>query len=76
MKKIGFVILAILLVSQLWAQENPVAIKNARILTVTHGVIEKGHLLIHKGKITDIGTDIQIPAAAQILEAEGMLEQN
>jgi imidazolonepropionase-like amidohydrolase len=35
-----------------------IAIKNARILTITQGVIDKGTILIKDGKIVDVGVDI------------------
>jgi len=73
MKKTGFVILTFILGSLLYAQENLLVIKNARILTVTKGVIGKGHILIQNGKIIDVGRDIKIPNSAQVLDAEGTL---
>lgn len=47
------------------------AIKNAKVITITNGVIDKGTVLIENGKIKAVGTDIEIPAEAQIIEAEG-----
>ena len=73
MKKIGLLFLIVVLVSFLGAQDDLLVIKNARILTVTKGVIEKGHILIQKGKIFDVGSDIKIPADAEVLDAEGKL---
>jgi len=65
--------LALFLGSFLCAKGDLLVIKNARILTVTRGVIEKGHILIRNGKIDDVGMDIEIPADAEILDAEGKL---
>lgn len=48
------------------------AITNAKILTVTNGVIEKGTILIENGKIADVGADIGVPEEAEIIDAEGM----
>ena len=47
-----------------------VFIRNARILTATHGVIEKGSILVKDGKITAIG-NIIAPAGVTIIEAGG-----
>lgn len=73
MKKTGIVFLALILATSLCAQEDALVIKNARILTVTQGVIDKGDILIQDGKIADIGIDIKIPADAKVLDAEGKL---
>lgn len=45
-------------------------IKGGRILTVSHGVIEKGNLLIRKGKIVAIG-NVKAPAGVPVLDATG-----
>jgi len=47
-------------------------IKNATIITITHGRIEHGSLLIRDGKIADVGTDVQAPAGAKVIDASGM----
>src|SRR5262249_38104650 len=46
-------------------------IQNATILTVSHGTIEHGSILIRAGKIADVGTSIKAPIAAQTIEANG-----
>lgn len=48
------------------------AITNARILTITNGVIEKGTILIENGKIADVGADVGVPGDAEIIDAAGM----
>ena len=50
---------------------NPTFIKNATILTVTHGTIEHGSILIQDGKIAAVGTDVQAPAGAEVIDASG-----
>src|SRR5215470_14974828 len=47
-------------------------IQNATILTVTHGTIEHGSVLIKDGKIAEVGTSIKAPQGAQIIDAAGM----
>jgi imidazolonepropionase-like amidohydrolase len=52
--------------------EAPVLlIRNATILTVTRGTIEKGDILIKDGKIAAVGSAIKAPADAQVLDASG-----
>ncbi|HHX29106.1 MAG TPA: amidohydrolase [Firmicutes bacterium] len=52
---------------------KPVAVKNARILTCGSGaipkVIEKGTILWAGGKITAVGTDIEVPTDATVFDA-------
>ncbi|MGA7078626.1 MAG: amidohydrolase family protein, partial [Terriglobales bacterium] len=56
------------------AQSTPIALKNAKLLTVTHGVIENGTLIMQGGKITAVGpaASVTIPANAQQIDATGM----
>jgi imidazolonepropionase-like amidohydrolase len=49
-----------------------VAIRDATILTVTKGTIDKGTILVQGGKITAVGTDVEIPAGVHVVEAEGL----
>ncbi len=53
--------------------EKPVAFKGARIHTVAGPVIERGVLVIHKGKIVAVGAEdaIAIPAGAEIRDCTG-----
>lgn len=48
-----------------------VLIKNGRLLTVTHGTIEGGDILIQHGKITQIGKGIAAPAGVKVIDAAG-----
>jgi len=47
-----------------------VFIKGARILTASHGTIEKGNILVRKGKIVAIGNIAQ-PAGITVIDATG-----
>ena len=47
-----------------------VFIKNGRILTATHGTIEKGSILIRDGKIVAIG-NVEAPAGVPVIDATG-----
>src|SRR5215469_17004663 len=44
-------------------------IKNATLLTVTHGKIEHGSVLIHNGKIAAFGAQVNAPADATVIDA-------
>jgi len=46
-------------------------IKNGTVLTVTHGLIQNGSVLIHNGKIAQIGTNISAPEGATVIDATG-----
>jgi imidazolonepropionase-like amidohydrolase len=48
------------------------AITNARIVTVSGGIIEKGIVLIENGKIAAVGTNVPIPSKAQIIDGTGL----
>ncbi len=48
-----------------------VAITNATILTVSHGTVPRGTILIREGKIAAVGADVAVPAGAQVIDATG-----
>src|ERR1700730_9761290 len=48
-----------------------VFIQNATILTVTHGTIEHGSILIRDAQIAAVGTDIKAPDGATVIDAAG-----
>ena len=56
------------------AQDKPVALKGAKILTVTHGTIENGVIVMQGGKITAVSaaSSVNIPSEAQVIDATGM----
>jgi imidazolonepropionase-like amidohydrolase len=51
-----------------------IAITGGKLLTITHGVIENGVVLIEGGKMTAVGTaaSVKIPKGATIVDAKGM----
>lgn len=51
--------------------ERPLAIKNARILTLAGDPIENGTILVRDGKIAEIGTDVKIPPGTEVVDAAG-----
>jgi imidazolonepropionase-like amidohydrolase len=48
-----------------------ILIQNATLLTISHGAIEHGSILIRDGKIAAVGQSISAPAGAQIIDAGG-----
>ncbi|MBZ5528972.1 MAG: amidohydrolase family protein [Acidobacteriia bacterium] len=48
-----------------------ILIRNATLLTVSHGTIEHGSVLIRDGKIAAVGQKIEAPAGAQVIDATG-----
>lgn len=48
------------------------ALTNATIETVTKGTIANGTVIISNGKITAVGTNIQVPAGAEVINCTGM----
>jgi imidazolonepropionase-like amidohydrolase len=53
------------------AQEGTWALTNVRIETVTHGVIERGTIVIRDGLIVAVGADVTAPADARVLDLSG-----
>ena len=56
------------------AAGGPIALKGGKLLTITHGVIENGVVVMENGKITAVGaaSTTSIPANAQVIDASGM----
>ncbi len=53
------------------ARQGTYAITNARIETVSDGVLEQGTILIEGDRIVAIGKDVSIPPGAEIIDADG-----
>lgn len=47
------------------------AIVNAKIHTITNGIIDSGAVVFEDGKITAVGKDVFIPEGAQVIDARG-----
>lgn len=65
------IILAIPSLAQSKSEQGTYAIRNARIVTVTNGVIEKGTILVKNGRIEAVGATVAIPKDAKIIDATG-----
>ncbi len=48
-----------------------IVIQNATILTISHGTIEHGSILIKDGKIAEVGQSVKAPKDAQVIDAAG-----
>jgi imidazolonepropionase-like amidohydrolase len=56
------------------AQEKPIVLKGGKLLTVSHGVIENGVLVMQEGKITAVsaGGSAKVPRDARVIDVTGM----
>ena len=56
------------------AQEKPIVLKGGKLLTVSHGVIENGLLVMQEGKITAVsgGGSAKVPRDARVIDVTGM----
>src|SRR5438309_5520552 len=83
---LGYVLSAVLMLAQTEAQTeaqpqtqsqsaaaiaHDLLIKNATLLTVTHGKIEHGSVLVHNGKIAAFGAQVSAPGDATVIDASG-----
>jgi imidazolonepropionase-like amidohydrolase len=50
---------------------NDVLIKNAVVMTVTHGKIQNGSVYIKDGKIVAVGENVNAPSSATVVDAGG-----
>ncbi len=50
---------------------NEVLIKNAVVMTVTHGNLQNGSIYVKDGKIAAVGKDVNAPASATVIDADG-----
>ena len=73
MKK--YIIILVALTSWTFCQSQStgdIHIKNATVLTVTKGTFENTDVLITKGKIAQVGQNLNTPAGAKVVDASGM----
>jgi len=52
-------------------KNNEVVIKNAIVMTATHGNIKNGSIYIKDGKIAAVGENVNAPAGATVIDAGG-----
>jgi len=63
--------LSVFATAQAGTTHNEVVIKNAVVMTVTHGSISNGSVYIKDGKIAAVGKDVNVPAGATVVDAGG-----
>ena len=66
---LGLTVVLLLYAATVSAQT--VAITHATVLTITHGTIANGTIVIRDGKIAAVGPDVAVPAGAEIIDATG-----
>ena len=55
------------------ASNETIALKGGKLLTITHGVIENGVVVMQNGRITAVGgAGTTIPAGAKVIDVTGM----
>jgi imidazolonepropionase-like amidohydrolase len=71
--------LSLIFLFSLWStpaftQDKAIALKGGKLLTITHGVIDNGVVVMQGGKITAVGPagSANIPNGAQVIDATGM----
>ena len=54
--------------------QQPIVLKGGKLLTITHGIIPNGVLVIENGKISAIGpaASTKVPAGAKVVDVTGM----
>lgn len=52
-------------------QPDETLIRNATVLTITHGTLQNADLLIRKGKIAGVGKNLKASANARVIDANG-----
>ena len=75
MRHILKLVAAILLCSVFgFSAARPIVLTGGKLLTITHGTIDKGVLIMDGGKITAVGKsgEVKIPANAQVIDVTGM----
>jgi len=53
------------------APPTDLVIKNATVMTASHGSIEHGSVWLHNGKIAGVGSSVDAPAGATVVDATG-----
>ncbi|MEO7988157.1 MAG: amidohydrolase family protein [Chryseolinea sp.] len=76
-QKIQYLIISLMLIGFVASAQNPkaksgtFALIHASIETITKGVITNGTIIIQKGKITAVGTNVTVPSDATVIDCTG-----
>lgn len=57
--------------AQSTAPPPDILIKNATVMTASHGTIQNGAVWVHNGKIAGVGASVNAPASAVVIDASG-----
>ncbi len=71
MRRVHLAVMLMLIAASATFAQDRVAIKGARILSVSGPAIEHGVILINNGKIEAVGKDVAIPAGVKVIDAAG-----
>ena len=73
-KAVAVVTLAICACAVSFAQQQPLVLKGGKLLTVSHGVIDSGVVVMQGGKISALGSasSVRVPKDAQVIDVTGM----
>lgn len=66
-----FVLILVFILTNVALSQESILIKNGKIVPVVGEVIPNGSLLIQNGKIVKVGTDIETPPQATVIDAKG-----
>src|SRR5207248_2968662 len=71
---LGMTILICVVLPGSASAQQAIVLKGGKLLTVSHGTIENGGLVIENGKITAVGSaeEVKIPANARVQDVSGM----
>jgi len=68
---VAAVLIALVLVTSAAFAADEFVIKNARIMTASHGTIPNGSIYVKNGKIAAVGATVNAPASAKMIDAAG-----
>ncbi len=74
--RLGVALSAALALAAASAQPTPpppadFVIRNATVMTASHGTIPNGSVWVHQGKIAGVGSSVNAPASAMVIDASG-----
>jgi imidazolonepropionase-like amidohydrolase len=67
----AFLLAAAALTAAAQTPPTDLVIKNATVMTASHGTIQNGAVWVHAGKIAAVGTSVNAPASATVIDATG-----
>jgi imidazolonepropionase-like amidohydrolase len=71
---VAVVVTLVLCTSALGAAQQPIVLKGGKLLTISHGTIDNGVLVMQGGKISALGdvSSVKIPNDAKVIDVTGM----